>query len=328
MDGNSYEEFESRHSLWKRAMRGDSKDDPHAIVPNLVELTWRIACFRVVLRGREIAAQKESGKRCLSPLIHGLLDQTFVDAVFMGLRRIVGSFSRTESLEHPKLGTYSVSALMTDISKHRKWVTRENLLRLDGLPLDADAVNRAEWEFLKMKSTEDADEGFVEIPPHLNFRLVEQRHKEIDWLCRVRREDRRAFDCLDESRLDMICKRIRHATDGIRVWADKNVAHIASSQSRASAQVDQVSLCLTDLWQAHEALCRAVARVDSYMLTRTHHEFLPMPLPSHFAYLDRPLLGTVDLPELRSFWRQMADQFRGFNRVDPSEVDVEPGPSN
>jgi hypothetical protein len=306
-------------------MQGDSKDDPHAIVPNLVGLTWKIACFRVVLRGRELATQKESGKPFLSPLVHGLLDQTFVDAVLMGLRRIVGSFSNPEPLDHPKRGTYSVNALMTDIAKHRQYVTRENLLRLEELPLDADAVRRAEMDFLRMNSSDNEDKELADIPPHVNSRLVECRHQEIDWLCRVRRENRQPSDCLDETQLASMCQKIRHATEGIRVWADKYVAHIASAESRASALADQVTLHLTDLWQAHEVLCRVVACVDSYLVSRTHHEFLPIPLPSHFAYLDRPLLGTVDVSELRNFWRQMVDQFRGFNQVDPAEFVVGTG---
>lgn len=323
---DDYQAFRARHALWLRAMRGDYDGDPHAIVPNLIALTWKIACFRLILRGRELSTRRTPGNTRLSPLVHGLLDRTFVDAVLMGVRRLVGSRSsrNPESLEDPKRGTYSVSALLVDLEACRGLVTREHLLQLDGLPLDADAVRRAEGEFLSQTCSVSGEAEWVNVPPHLNWRLVEGRHLEIDWLCCVQRKDRHASDSLHPSRLSALRTHVYEATEGIHLWADKYIAHIASPDSRATALSDQVTLQFSDLWKAHEALCRVVATLDAYILSRNTQIFLPLPLPSDLAYLDEPLLDTADLPELREFRRQMEKDFQGFSEIDRSLFEHSP----
>lgn len=317
---DDYRAFQARHTLWLRALRGDYDGDPHAIVPNLIALTWKIACFRLILRGRELASRRNPGYTRLSPLVHGLLDRTFVDAVLMGVRRLVGSRSsrNPESLEDPKRGTYSVSALLFDLEAHRCLVTREHLLQLDGLPLDADAVRHAKEEFLHQTCSVSGEAEWVKVPPYLNWSLVEGRHLEIDWLCCVPRKDRRASDFLHSNRLSALRNHVHDATESVHVWADKYIAHIASPESRATVLSDQVTLRFSDLWKAHEALCRVVATLDAYVLSRNTQMFLPLPLPSDLAYLDEPLLDAADLPELRAFRRQMEKDFQGLSEIDRS----------
>lgn len=327
MVSGDYQCFQARHGLWLRAMRGDHDGDPHAIVPNLIALTWKIACFRIILRAREIAARREPDNTPLSPLLHGLLDRTFVDAVLMGMRRLVGSRStrNPDSLEDPKRGTYSLSALLSDLEVHHRLVSREHLLQLDGLPLDADDVRKAEGEFLHRNSSGSGNAEWVEIPPHLNWRPVERRHQEIDWLCCIQRESRRASDFLHSSRLSALRAHVHDATEGVHKWADKYTAHIASPQSRAFALVDQVTLRFPDLWKAHEAICRVIAVLDSYLLSRKTQIFLPLPLPSDLAHLDQPLLATADVPDIRTFWRQMEKDFQGLSEIDRSLFELRTG---
>lgn len=286
--------FQARHTVWRRAMRGEYDGDSHAIVPNVIELTWRIACFRLILRARQLTIQREPANAPLSPLMHGLLDSTFVDAVLMGVRRIVGSLSRTstESLEDPTRGTYSLGAVLSDLDKHRALVSRANLLKLDDLP------------------------------PHLNTRLIERRNQEIDWLCCVQKDHRRASDALHRSRLEALRTHLHEATENVHKWANKYTAHIASTQSRASALVDQLSLRLPDLWKAHEAICQVVAVLDCYLLTRKTQLFLPLPLPQDFAHLDQPLLAKADVPAVHAFWHQLEKDFHSLSEIDRSLFDA------
>ena len=323
MNSVDSETFRARHAVWVRAMSGEPGDERHALIPNLVALTWNIACFRTVLRAREIASRGAPDRRQLSPLIHGLLDRTFVDAVLMGVRRLTGSRSSSspESLDHPTRGTYSLIALLSDIQAHRHLVTRGNLLELDGLPLDADAVRREEVEWLRLHSQSAGEAQWVDVPLNLNARHVEGRHREIDWLCCTPRDKRSDADVIDPSRLSAFRTHVLNATEGIHKWADKYIAHIASPQSRAAAFADEVTLRFADLWKAHEALCRVIAVLDTYLMSRTNHLFLPLPLPSDLAYLDQPLLETAGVPEVHAFWRQIEKDFQGFSTVDHSLFD-------
>lgn len=318
MNASAYASFHDRHIIWLRAMRGASESDPHAIVPNLITLTWNIACFRLILRGRDLATQRTADNTRLSPLLHGLLDRTFVDAVLMGVRRLVGSHARPEPLDDPDRGTFSLNALLADLKTHHHLVTRQNLLTLDGLPTDAELARHAAAEFLHQQCSGAGEAGWVEVPPHLNWRLIEERNREIDWLCCVSQDARRPSDAIHPLRLSALKTHVHDATQKIRVWADKYIAHIASPESRASALADHMTLQFFDLWKAHEALCRVVATLDSYLMSRTTQMFLPLPLPSDLAYLDEPFLATEDVPELRAFWRQMEKDFQSFSEIDRS----------
>lgn len=293
-------------------MKGVGEGDPNAIVSQLTELTWRIACFRMILQARLLSAARGNGEPRLSPLLHELLDSTFADAVLISIRRLVGSFDYPESLDHPSRGTYSLAALLDDIRANRMLITRSALVALDGIACDVEGVRRAEDAHLHSHPEE-----WVSIPPEINSRRAEQRHKEIDLLCGVSPDHRSPDDHLGEPWLDDLVSHLQRVVGKLTVWANKFVAHLASPESRRSAEVDSIRLTLTDIWDAHKAICQVVARLDVFLVSGIHKDFLPIPYPAAFSHLDEPLVQTADLPALRQFWKEMERDIREYSDTRP-----------
>jgi hypothetical protein len=289
-------------------MKGVGEGDPNAIVSQLIELTWRIACFRMILQTRRLANARGQGEPRLNPLFHELLDSTFADAVLISMRRLVGSFDTPESLDHPVKGTYSLTAVLNDVRKHRMFVTRSALVGLDGTGIDVAEVRRAEDAYLRSHPN-----VWCEVPPELNSRKAEGRHTEIDALCGVSPDQRTPDDHISESWLDDLVSHLKNAVGKLNVWANKFVAHLATPESRRAANTDDIKVTFTDIWDAHKAICRVVARLDVFLVSGIHKDFMPLPHPSTFSHLAEPLVNPADLPALMAFWKTMEQDLRTYS---------------
>jgi hypothetical protein len=101
---------------------------------------------------------------------------------------------------------------------------------------------------------------------------------------------------------------VKGACKDVHFYVNKFVAHAATPQTRQAVNADNVAITLKQLWHAHEAICKVAAFVSVYLLTGTAYPFLPVPQYDQFAYIDRPLVGTENIPALREAWRSYEEE--------------------
>ena len=307
--------FTEKHAEWTMAMRGDDSRPRNSIHSQIVELVDSAAWYRVVLLARDLAPKGESATEHLNGPFHRWIDTTFSDSFFIRVRRLAGGTS--DSLDG-KRGCYSLLALIRDLRANRSLLTRGNLLALDDLPFDLAAADRL------LEDTSRKATGWVAIPSRADVRRSKRRNAEIDQLCGVDEAGRSLTDTVLEEVFTDIEARLASATSDLNLITDKLVAHASTLESRQRHQkdIETISITMNDLWSAMECLCRSVAALDGWLITRMSHAFLPDMRTHHWNGIDFPLVQTHNAPQLKDYWKQLEKEATQWGS--PPEAQIRP----
>lgn len=303
--------FAEKHAEWTTVMRGDDSRPRNGIHSQIVELVDSAAWYRVVLLARDLAPQGESATEHLNGPFHRWIDTTFSDSFFIRVRRLAGGTS--DSLDGTR-GCYSLLALLRDLRAHRSLLTRHNLLSLDDLPFDLAAADRLQDEMLRKAN------DWVAIPRQADVRRSKRRNAEIDQLCGVDEATRSLTDTVLDVVFTDIDARLTSATSDLNHITDKLIAHASTLESRQrhKKDIEAISITMNNLWSAMECLCRSVAALDGWLITRMSHVFLPDMQTHHWNGIDFPLVQTHNAPQLKHYWKTLEKEANEWGTPSPS----------
>ena len=103
---------------------------------------------------------------------------------------------------------------------------------------------------------------------------------------------------------------------------NKFVAHSASPESREESNADDVKITMGHLWDAHKVICQVANLIDTHIVSRASHNFLPTPQYNNFQYIDRTLVSTEDVKALSDAWHEFqkeADAWSSWGMKELSE---------
>lgn len=293
-----HEDFAAKHAEWNNALNGE---DRNAIFRQINEMTWDMASHRAIYEARRLNPKDSQGGLQVSPLLHNLLDHCFFRSQLHTIRRLAAKQATS-----PKRQVHSLRALLDDMQKHIHLLTRRNLLSLDNYPMDVEEVRRA--KLAREHQHIQAGEDSWWTPPELDDFLIDRRHHEIDRLCGVTPATRNPFNQVSPAVLDRMIAALERVCGKPTLWVDKILAHAATPESRAIVNADGITLRLKDLWRAHEVVFRVANAMDCWFVSRATHMCVPSSARDPFRHLDRPLVTSDQLPQVRAAWKRFDEE--------------------
>jgi len=233
----------------------------------------------------------------MNGMMHDLFDRCFFDTQLLRIRRLTDSYPLTG----PK-GVFSLRSLLKDMKKCSNLMTRESLFAVEGLEYDYEVVRKQEAEYFAQHGI--AGSGALFIPNNLCPELVEKRHREIDALAGVDKSMRRPEDIINIRVFNYLITKIDTAVKDINMRVDKYIAHATTPESRTYNNAEETSLTLGHLWDTTKTICQVANFVDTYLLSRSSHSFLPTPQYNQFKYIDKPLISANNIEILSEKWHK------------------------
>lgn len=293
MTGSPAPTLEIKRNQWLDALRGD---DRHAIVQQLLQMSWDAASFRVVNEARRIAPPAPEGGVQLNGLIHSLIDRGFFTTQIVGVGRLMDTYE----LEGKK-GVYSLSGLLKDMQKNRDLLTRKNIFETENLVYDYESIRQT---FLSHVAKKDHGEQVPGVPKGYRWQKSERRHEVIDVLTGTTSQNRQPDDTILDVVFANLFNKASKACREIIDHATKFIAHAATPESRAIANADEIKVTLGHLWTAHRHLCEVTGFLAIVVLGDSCPSFLPAVAYDQFLYMDKPLLDSFRTEQLELLWSE------------------------
>ena len=277
--GGSNTSLPEKRTEWLEILHGN---DRHAIINQLIQMTWDAASFRMINESRGLAPIDKKGEPELSGLMYSLINRGFFATFIVAVRRLMDASSPRTG---PK-GVYSLSILFADMKAHRHLLTRKAILEAEEIPYDFESIQDsanayASGMYLRMSS--------------------ERRHKMIDVLADVAPGSRQPEDTLQEAVFLNLEAKASKACEAIAAHATKFIAHASTPESRATLKIQQVPT-LGMLWKAHKHLCQVAGFLTICVLGASCPGFLPTPQYDQFRYIERPLISEPLVEHLCTRW--------------------------
>jgi len=281
-------------------------------------MTWNAAVFTVVNEARRLAPRHhgDGGGVQLNGMVHELINAGFFETQMTAIRRLAdcGPFDGNKA-------SYSLAALIDDMRNCSQVITREALLAAEGLEYDHSEIKKRHDEYCLSQSRQGINSFWL--PPALDYARILTRHKEIDALSGKTKKSRQRNDMVGEKIWGKLSDTVTSACKDIKVYATKYIAHAATPESRAAANVDKVKVSLAHIKQAHRALCDVANFISIYLLSGSQQHFLPTPQYDQFLYITSPLVSTKTLPAVRDAWKHFErslDDSAGWRKLLGAEM--------
>jgi hypothetical protein len=287
-----FEQLRDKTQQWIDCLDGE---DLNSITNQLTRLTWNITAFRVLVEeAYDLASDAPEGCKQLNGLLFRLLQESFLESLLMGLRRLMDS--ERDGL-NGKRGVYSLSALLKDVSEHSHLLTRGAIVRL-GPPDGSIQDQRRGVEFIEA--------------------WTRSRNQLVDELVSVTENNRKTEDRIG-----------RHVFDGRRRMLEvkftmaeglinKKIAHAATPRSRQGFNFDRVHW--DDLYGLHAELCKTTHFLQDLISESGMSSLLPMFQGDEFDYLARPIVAEKDLQTLADRWAKLGSEYKSWRHWRPAQA--------
>lgn len=266
-------------------LRGDA---PTSVMNQVHDLAWHTAVFRTLNEARRL-----EGERRVNGPLWELTTAGFVNLMTLGIRRLVDTDPRTDS----------VSNVIAQVEKRPELLTREKFVCYDGLPFDVATAHA------KHAATIDMSEGFwvgsLSTKGPLAWATSDMLHKAFDALCgwpvKRSRQDKIDLSLLAKLKADLRGPSIA----AVCTLADKRMAH-AERLAENSAALPLVTF--DDIDQA----LRTLVRVSNFLSSHFFYDaafssVVPTPQFNVLEALDEPWVSGAHLPALHRYWDQISD---------------------
>ncbi|MGH8453869.1 MAG: type II toxin-antitoxin system VapC family toxin [Nevskiales bacterium] len=285
-------DFGVMHARWLKCLEST---DSNSIVQQLHRMTWMAAVYNVVNEARALAQTDSKGEPELNPMLHELIDITFFESQFMAIRRLTD-----ERKSAGPDGVYSVSGLLKELKKHRHLLTRKNLMAAAKLEYDPEPIKARHSQYVDEQLAKGLHS--FSTPRELDYRTIERRHADLDYLCGVKPDARSPSDTMQLAILEQLERKL-DTCEAAATYVNAFLAHAASEDSNSRERVNQVRLTLGHLRDAHEILCRVTSYLSVYVVAYTSQSYLPHPQFNHLEHLDEPMVRKSDMPKLHKIWQ-------------------------
>lgn len=291
---DNFEQFKARRELWIQSLNGEDKN---SIMKQIYHMIWNAAVFKIVNESIKLVPVDKNGVKQLNGMVFNLLDNCFFESQFITIRRLTDIYP----LEGDK-SVFSLMPLLKDMKNNINLLTRSNYFKAEGLEYDYEIVRKKNMEYeqnqIKGKT------GVVEywVPDELDYGRIIERHREFDILTEKSEKNRNPNDRVCVKVFDCLIKKLIDATKNVKIQVEKYIAHAATPGSREVANADEVVVTLGYIWNAHKVICQVANFLDTYLLSRASHRFLPISQYNNFEFIDKTLIDREKIKDLQDVW--------------------------
>jgi len=278
------EQLREKRRQWIECLDGE---DDNSITNQLTKMTWNITAFRVLMENAfDLAPVAEEGGKQLNWLLFGLLQESFLESLLLGLRRLMDP----AVLAGPR-GVCSLVSLLRDIGNHAHLLTRDAIIQL-GPP---DGI---------MKDGNHGD-MFLQAWRCIRNRLIDElTRRPHDWIPRELFDRRR--ETLEKTFKDL------------EPLINTKIAHAATVEScKSRPRFDYPKILWSHLYDLHGDLCKTAHFLHNLICETGMNSFLPVFQGHEFQYLSRPIVAKKDLQGLADRWAELQAGYESWSNWRP-----------
>lgn len=290
--------LEKAWAVWSDCLRGE---DENSIFQQISIMLWDTAIFRFILESRQTQIEKDPDNPPLNLSLHRFIDRNYFQAQAASIRRLA---DKSKYGLTGKKGIYSLYSLIDDISKRSSELTRKSFFELRHIPYDYSIIQQREREFI-VQQVKQKNLGF-RIPPELDWEVSADAHAVFDRLSETSAQSRKPEDVIAEKIFSRLKDKLDSCKD-ITNYVDKFVAHSATPESRAVANIDSTKITLNHIWDAHQIIYE-VSEFLSGVLFAEGHVPLALKSPNLFENWEIPLLENQEVDRLEVVYKQFQEQ--------------------
>ena len=284
--------IEQEWEIWKDCLHGNDKN---ALWYQVIDLIRDEGLYRLILESRQLTIDRNPVKPPINNHLHNFIDRVYSQSLFISVRRIIGS-EKTDTLKGPK-GVYSFNSLIKDIEKYQSDLTREKYFILRGIPYEIEEMQKKEDSYVRTQVAKNIN-GFF-IPHEYSVTPTLDAHQIYDKVSCKCEKNRSRFDLISDQYIQAIRNELEKAQKIID-FTDKNVAHSATPESRATVNLNPLSL--KETWDVCIILVEILNLFGSF-LSGTIFMVLPFEPRDFFDYWDSPLVPKGYETELKKVYR-------------------------
>jgi HEPN superfamily AbiU2-like protein len=307
------ENLKAKREEWLNRINAE---DRNSIQRQICSMIWDAAVFRVINESRRLANNAKEGGVELNGMVHNLIDKCFFQSQMTSIRRLLDKSSPAKG---PK-AVYSIHKLLSEIERNINLFTRGNMFAAEEMLYDYESVQKKNDQYCKEQIKAGNRAYFI--PQELDWHCHERRHKDIDRLSGVDKDNRSPNDTIKPEIISHLISKLDSCKE-ITDYVDKYIAHAATPESRATIKADEISLTLRKLWDAHETICKVTNFVSVCILGDNHAGSLDIPQYDHFAFIDRPLIESDKIEHLHELWNQYEKETRSWGNWGIEEIEKE-----
>jgi hypothetical protein len=273
-------------------------DKVHNVYGQIVAMIDGDRTWRMLNEMRRLAADRRTEDPAWSSAVTNGMLTDFIDTGYVATQTLAIRRLLEEKQSNPKGQIISLRRVLAAVKGGRGFITRECFVCHDGLPYDpspgrvrameaaAGALDEVHWV------STDGPEGWD---------MAEMLHAAFDSLSGVAPEKRLRDDLIRVEYFEMLEELLLDpAFETVEAYANKFVAHSADERSRKEAG-DEVAVTMDRIAACHAAIIKVFnALVGEVFQVGTHSPVAQRSEP--FKGLDKPLIATDQLPELRKIW--------------------------
>ncbi len=255
---------------WIEIINGKNEHAIHHQITGLLSVDLE---YRTIRRARELSS--DAGLQ-QNGMVHALIDQGFIAHQVLAIRRITEPYDGQK-----RMATYSLPRVISQIEEHRKLITRENYICVDGTPYDG-----------------------IEHYSHPG-----PSHDTFDKLSRTDATSRSRDDLIHPDYLAELRQRLK-SSEIIRTYANKVLAHAADPATRKGNE----GFDFTDLEKAYMVLAFVTNQISARVLYSAGREFLTHYIFDVLKHIDNPICPSTGMETLQQFWQTHEESLRELER--------------
>ncbi len=283
-DKESLALFRLKRDEWKRCL----SDDNYSVSQQISHLLWNDAVFRAFNEARRLSLEEKNDDVGLNGPVINLMDEGFVASQVMAIRRL-----SDPNFYDPKKAVISLRRIIDDIGDSLHIFTRENYVCFDGTAYDGLSHQKDGIDFM-----------------YLNW---DRKHKNFDRLSGVSSSHRSRNDKLDNKIISSLRSELNACKD-LRTYANKFIAHTSDNPGKAKLTDRQKGITLNKLDEAYKSIVKSGSFLGVVVLYKDSLGGVPVPQYDQFKNLDKPVIKTKDLSNLRTFWRDRNEKVRSWGQ--------------
>ena len=284
--------------LRKRALVQLKDDSVHNIYKQIIAMMDGDRTWRALNEMRRLADERRADdatwqSSAQNGMLTDFMDTGYVATQALAIRRLL-----EERSSNPQGQIISIRRVLAGVKGGRGFITRECFVCHDGLPYDA-APGAA--KALEVAAEKPDEIHWLDTEGIEGWAAAGLLHEAFDALSGVS-PDRRSRDDLIRMQFfeDLEALLADPAFETLEAYANKFVAHSADERSRKEAG-DDIAVTMDRISTCHEAIIKVFhALVGDVFQVGTHSPVAMRSSP--FIWLDKPMVATDQLPELRQWW--------------------------
>ena len=299
--------YRQLRSKWLTALQTMS---PNGIRKQLTHMVWNEAIWRTHNEARRIYDELPDPKTIgFNNELSNLLDEGYVALQCLAIRR---------QLDKGK-DVYSLKRLLLDLEANRHLITREIYVAYDGLPYDPEPARQKYFDkvFAESKKTGKAVSSWLETKGPDAWSAANRVHEAFDKLSGVKPDNRKRNDLIRPEVFARLSRKM-NICNSVEQTASAFFAH-AINNEKIEDQGSKESLHLRRILVCQRALCQIANYIDGLILWNSSGTHFPIAQFQILKDIDKPMVDSSKVPELRAFFEKHSDMVEGWSRSNWSE---------